>query len=168
MRFWHSWYRHITLSMMAHAWLASIKQQEQGKKAAGTDELAGLTVPEVRRLLAIALPLPVRSPELRLALVDFSQAGSGCGPVAAITDDVRSADALVHALMRLHNYGCSTSTFLGSFALFSLNTMRQIVSVCVLQNHFISKRAGELQWILRSHTIPMPNMAHEYRVEPVC
>ena len=32
-RFWHSWYRHITLSMMAHAWLASIKLQEQGKKA---------------------------------------------------------------------------------------------------------------------------------------
>ena len=31
-RFWHSWYRHITLSMMAHAWLASIKRQEQGKK----------------------------------------------------------------------------------------------------------------------------------------
>jgi len=24
-RFWHSWYRHITLSMMAHAWLASIR-----------------------------------------------------------------------------------------------------------------------------------------------
>jgi SRSO17 transposase len=32
-RFWHSWYRHITLSMMAHAWLASIKHREQGKKA---------------------------------------------------------------------------------------------------------------------------------------
>jgi SRSO17 transposase len=32
-RFWHSWYRHITLSMMAHAWLASIKLQEQEKKA---------------------------------------------------------------------------------------------------------------------------------------
>ena len=31
-RFWHSWYRHITLSMMAHAWLASIKLREQGKK----------------------------------------------------------------------------------------------------------------------------------------
>src|SRR5438552_4462296 len=31
-RFWHSWYRHITLSMMAHAWLASIRQQEQEKK----------------------------------------------------------------------------------------------------------------------------------------
>src|SRR6266480_7779507 len=32
-RFWHSWYRHITLSMMAHAWLVSIKLREQGKKA---------------------------------------------------------------------------------------------------------------------------------------
>ena len=32
-RFWHSWYRHITLSMMAHTWLASIKLREQGKKA---------------------------------------------------------------------------------------------------------------------------------------
>ncbi len=32
-RFWHSWYRHITLSMMAHAWLSSIRQLEQGKKA---------------------------------------------------------------------------------------------------------------------------------------
>lgn len=31
-RFWHSWYRHITLSMMAHAWLASIRLQEQEKK----------------------------------------------------------------------------------------------------------------------------------------
>jgi SRSO17 transposase len=25
-RFWHSWYRHITLSMMVHAWLASIRR----------------------------------------------------------------------------------------------------------------------------------------------
>jgi SRSO17 transposase len=32
-RFWHSWYRHITFSMMAHAWLASIKRREQEKKA---------------------------------------------------------------------------------------------------------------------------------------
>src|SRR5437868_666493 len=32
-RFWHSWYRHITLSMMAHAWLTSIKLREQEKKA---------------------------------------------------------------------------------------------------------------------------------------
>jgi SRSO17 transposase len=32
-RFWHSWYRHITLSMMAHAWLVSIRASEQEKKA---------------------------------------------------------------------------------------------------------------------------------------
>jgi SRSO17 transposase len=31
-RYWHSWYRHITLSMMAHAWLASTRQAEEGKK----------------------------------------------------------------------------------------------------------------------------------------
>jgi SRSO17 transposase len=32
-RFWHSWYRHITLSMMAHAWLASIRLREREKNA---------------------------------------------------------------------------------------------------------------------------------------
>lgn len=34
-RYWHSWYRHITLSMMAHAWLASIrcKTAEKGGTA---------------------------------------------------------------------------------------------------------------------------------------
>lgn len=31
-RYWHSWYRHITLSMMAHAWLASICLQRNRKK----------------------------------------------------------------------------------------------------------------------------------------
>ncbi len=40
-RFWHSWYRHITLSMMAHAWLASIRKQEQGKKAQELMSLPG-------------------------------------------------------------------------------------------------------------------------------
>lgn len=33
-RYWHSWHRHITLSLMAHAWLASIRQAE-GKKPTG-------------------------------------------------------------------------------------------------------------------------------------
>jgi len=64
-RYWHSWHRHITLSMMAHAWLAAIRQ------TTGTDPpdpaLAEVSVPEVRRLLEVALPLPPRSPELRLA-----------------------------------------------------------------------------------------------------
>ena len=32
-RHWHSWHRHITLSMMAHAWLASIRLAEGGKPA---------------------------------------------------------------------------------------------------------------------------------------
>src|SRR5207249_4555887 len=100
-RFWHSWYRHITLSMMAHAWLASIRMREQEKKSAETDELASLTVPEVRRLLAIALPLPVRSPGRYFA------GRSDCGHVVAIIGDGYLDDVLVHALMPFHNYGCS-------------------------------------------------------------
>jgi hypothetical protein len=35
-RYWHSWHRHITLSMMAHAWLASIRQGAGGKPGPGT------------------------------------------------------------------------------------------------------------------------------------
>lgn len=31
-RYWHSWHRHITLSMMAHAWLASVRYQAMEKK----------------------------------------------------------------------------------------------------------------------------------------
>jgi SRSO17 transposase len=33
-RYWHSWYRHLTLSMMAHAWLASIRLKHQREKGA--------------------------------------------------------------------------------------------------------------------------------------
>ena len=33
-RHWHSWYRHITLSMMAHAWLASIRLKRNWEKGA--------------------------------------------------------------------------------------------------------------------------------------
>ena len=33
-RHWHSWHRHITLSMMAHAWLASIRRKIQAEKRA--------------------------------------------------------------------------------------------------------------------------------------
>lgn len=33
-RYWHSWYRHITLSMMAHAWLTAMRQPV-GEKPAG-------------------------------------------------------------------------------------------------------------------------------------
>ena len=31
-RYWHSWHRHITLSMMAHTWLASVRHQATEKK----------------------------------------------------------------------------------------------------------------------------------------
>ena len=33
-RYWHSWYRHITLSMMAHAWLASVRNKAEAQKGA--------------------------------------------------------------------------------------------------------------------------------------
>ena len=36
-RYWHSWHRHITLSMMAHAWLASMRQLEGEKSARPRD-----------------------------------------------------------------------------------------------------------------------------------
>ena len=35
-RYWHSWHRHITLSMLAHAWLASIRQGAGEKPGPGT------------------------------------------------------------------------------------------------------------------------------------
>jgi SRSO17 transposase len=34
-RTWHSWHRHITLVMMAHAWLASVRQQVGQKGGTG-------------------------------------------------------------------------------------------------------------------------------------
>ena len=64
-RYWHSCHRHITLSVMAHAWLASIRQPVGGNPP--DPEMGELSVPEVRRLLEIALPAPPRSPQLRLA-----------------------------------------------------------------------------------------------------
>ena len=72
-RHWPSWYRHITLSMMALAWLASLRCKE-AEKETSDPELAELTVPEVRRLLDVALPLPPRSPELRLAWSQWRRA----------------------------------------------------------------------------------------------
>ena len=53
--------------MMAHAWLASIRYKSVEEEWDYDPKLAELTVPEVRRLLEIALPLPPRSIEMRLA-----------------------------------------------------------------------------------------------------
>ena len=79
-RSWQSWHRHMTLSLMAHSWLTTIRrkerQREQEKKVAlelhamlqtPPETLVGWTVAEVRRLLVIALPLPPHSPAFRLA-----------------------------------------------------------------------------------------------------
>lgn len=35
-RFWHSWHRHITLSMMAYAWLAAVRQATAAEKGGRT------------------------------------------------------------------------------------------------------------------------------------
>jgi len=47
-RYWHSWHRHITLSMMAHAWLASIRQQSgekiPGPRVGGTERAGSQAV----------------------------------------------------------------------------------------------------------------------------
>ena len=57
-RRWDGWYRHITLAMLAHAYLAVIRKQAHtpgSGKNKGTSEydaaLIPLTVPEVQRLL---------------------------------------------------------------------------------------------------------------------
>ncbi|RMD61218.1 IS701 family transposase [Candidatus Parcubacteria bacterium] len=72
-RSWPSWHRHITLSMMAHGFLASLRLEAMARPLE-EPWLAELTVPEVKRLLEIALPLPERSIELRLAWSDFRRA----------------------------------------------------------------------------------------------
>ena len=51
-RSWRAWYAHITLSMLALAWLAASRAQAR-KKGAGTSDpgMIGYTLPEIRRLL---------------------------------------------------------------------------------------------------------------------
>ena len=89
-RHWHSWHRHITLSMMAHAWLASIRQAEgeksarpgagrgersRGASAAGSGPAAASsfssTAPGVVALAAsqtsASSPQPLQTPWCRLA-----------------------------------------------------------------------------------------------------
>ena len=55
-RSWEGWHRHMLFSMLAHLFLAKLKRKFPGDKSSD-DGL--LTVPEIRRLLEIALPLPV-------------------------------------------------------------------------------------------------------------
>jgi SRSO17 transposase len=54
------WYRHITLVMLAHAFLAATARQpgEKGGGTGGTAGAIGLTVAEVRRLMAVCRARP--------------------------------------------------------------------------------------------------------------
>jgi SRSO17 transposase len=75
-RYWHSWHRHITLSMMAHAWLASIRQGAGGKPGPGTGrvERPRGTAPSGDRLAA---PASFSDAAARLVLLASSQAAAG-------------------------------------------------------------------------------------------
>jgi hypothetical protein len=51
-RTWRAWYAHITLSMLALAWLAASRAQAE-KGGVGTSDpgMISFTLPEIRRLL---------------------------------------------------------------------------------------------------------------------
>jgi SRSO17 transposase len=78
-RSWMGWYRHITLTMLAHAFLVTICSQDREKRASGPpppssrrqEHLAPLTTSEVRQLLGSLLWLPPSSPFLVLAWSAF-------------------------------------------------------------------------------------------------
>ena len=69
-RLWVGWYRHITLAMLAHAFLAVTRSYAAGgdgkRGIVFPGELIPLTVPEVRRLLCRLLWLPRGSPTLTI------------------------------------------------------------------------------------------------------
>jgi SRSO17 transposase len=59
-RYWHSWYRHVTLSMLAHAWLAAMRQPVGEKSArpgiGRTERARGAAASGGRPAAAGALP----------------------------------------------------------------------------------------------------------------
>jgi SRSO17 transposase len=65
-RRWDSWYRYITLAMLAHAILTAIAVREQAKPP-GEPDLIPLTVAEVRRLFAKLIANPMRTIDEYLA-----------------------------------------------------------------------------------------------------
>ena len=74
-RRWQPWYRHMTLALLAHAYLEVTRAQryrrsDPGRRQKGglgaTSDLIPLTVPEVRRLL-LALAEPLEQFSFRLA-----------------------------------------------------------------------------------------------------
>ncbi|MFI9276092.1 IS701 family transposase [Kitasatospora sp. NPDC052896] len=67
-RHWTSWHRHITLAMLALAFLASLAANArpnipaEANRAARSTEPIDLTVPEIRHLIAGLFPAPAASP----------------------------------------------------------------------------------------------------------
>jgi hypothetical protein len=68
-RLWHAWYRHITLAMLAHAWLAVTAAGSQPEATPdvpddggdpASESLIPLTVNEIRRLHATLTCPPIR------------------------------------------------------------------------------------------------------------
>jgi hypothetical protein len=51
-RRWHSWYRHVTLVMLAQVILTAIAARERDRHPAAASELIPLTINEIRRLFA--------------------------------------------------------------------------------------------------------------------
>ena len=80
-RSWRAWYAHITLSMLALAWLAASRAQAR-KKGAGTSDpgMIGYTLPEIRRLLNSLIQRYAPDPERRLVLVPLAPATPVPGP----------------------------------------------------------------------------------------
>jgi len=63
-RRYRAWYRHVTLSMLALAWLAASRAQAR-KKGAGTSDpgMIDYTLPEIRRLLISLIQRNAPDPE---------------------------------------------------------------------------------------------------------
>jgi SRSO17 transposase len=75
-RYWHSWHRHITLSMMAHAWLASIRQgagEKPGPGAGRAERSRGAETPGDRP----AAPASFSGPALGLVSLASRQTATG-------------------------------------------------------------------------------------------
>ena len=59
-RKWTPWHRHITLALLAHAYLAVARRHKRRRPKRGAADLIPLTVPEVRRLLWVLTDSPER------------------------------------------------------------------------------------------------------------
>ena len=78
-RTWTAWYRHVTLALLAHAYLQVIRHQADGRAKGGAADLIPLTVPEVRRLL-LTLTEPPERLRLPARLVGLSPPAPGGRP----------------------------------------------------------------------------------------